>query len=378
MTLFPLINQEANRQYLYNIFKSGRVANAYLFYGEEGSGTEGFALEFAALLNCQAVSDQLCGSCPSCKTMLNLENPNLTLVYPIPARSEEANEDPFKRLKDDEIAEIQAAIRAKAKNPYHKIAIKKGLHIPINFIREISRTIYLASSQKGYKVVIIFDAHLLTEQAANAFLKILEEPPANSCFILTTSNPDELLPTIKSRCQSLFFPPIPPAELETYFANKGYSTNDVRLAVHLAAGNVLNASQLLESDLDTVKKTTLRIITALTAGDIAGVYNLTNSLGQIAREEPELFKQIMRALLFWIRDIQVMLSGQESTALIFQEYSSQIREFCQKYPVIDCHSMKTAVENCVDFLNHNVYINLALLEMFFNLRNSIKTGIVYV
>jgi len=250
MTLFPLINQTENRNLLRNIVATGRVANTYLFYGPEGSGTEGFALEFAAMLNCSSKSERPCGICQSCKQMKTLEHPNLTLVFPIQGSPDsKPGDSPFKKFKEGEMDEIRQIIQNKSRNPYDKIIVKKALIIPINFIREIKRHIYLAPQNGGQKVVVIFDAHLMNDEAANAFLKILEEPPDNSTIILSTAYPDQLLPTVQSRCQWLYFPPLPEDELKEFLIKKGYPLENIRLAIRLSGGNVSQLTQLIEHDL---------------------------------------------------------------------------------------------------------------------------------
>jgi|UPI00035E1233 DNA polymerase-3 subunit delta' len=378
MTLFPIINQKTNLELLHNIVKKKRVANAYLFYGEDGSGTEAVALEFAAILNCTAPEQRPCGQCPACKAMRGLEHPNLTLVFPIPIPKSSRSEDsPFKQLKEDELTEIHTAVRNKAANPYYKISIRRGLHIPINFIREINRSIYLTSATSGQKVVIIFDAHLMSEDAANAFLKILEEPPSFSTFILTTANPEQLLATIRSRCQALFFPPIPFAELEVHLKSKAATPYDARLATYLASGNLLLAEQLLENNLTEIKTYVSQTFAALANGDVKTVYQLTNDLSQIGRTESDYLKQILRGLVFWIRDMSLMRHGSDDGKLIFNEFATTLKELTQKFPLLNFAQMKQSVENCVDFLNRNVYINLAILEMFFNLRDCFKNGLAH-
>ncbi len=372
MSLFQLINQTENRRLLQNIIRNKRIANAYLFYGPEGSGAEGFAMEFAAMLNCQSTNEKPCGVCQACRQMKTLEHSNLDLVFPIPAPKEsEADESPFKQFKEDDMEAIRQIIQNKSHNPYDKILVKKALHIPINFIREIKRKIYLTSQAAGQKVVIVFDAHLMTEPAANAFLKILEEPPANSTFILTTSNPSALLSTIQSRCQWLYFPPLPEADLVTYLEGKGYPGENIRLAVRLSGGNVTRLIQLIESDLQPIKEMTLAIFMDIALWKISNLYQHIQKIVAANREDPEYFNQLMQSLLFWIRDAELIRNGRSSDDIIHFDYAERLNNFVNNYPAFDAQNMKTSVENCIDFINRNVYISLALVEMFFKLRNQL-------
>jgi DNA polymerase-3 subunit delta' len=374
MTLFPLINQEKNHEQLHNILKNNRVANAYLFYGPEGSGSEGFALEFAAMLNCQSTEKVPCGNCSGCRKMRRLEHSNLELVYPIPARQDQSDSDPFKKFTAAEMTEIQELIHVKSQNPYLKISVPKAKHIPINFIREIKRRTYLRSQESGWKVVVIFDAHLLTESAANAFLKILEEPPEKSTFILSTANLNAILPTIVSRCQAIHFPPLPTAKLKAHLLSQNITENRVNLIIRLSGGDVGKALNLVESDLDKLIELTLDILRMTAVWDIENIFKYVETLTLIYREDSARFQQILLAITFWFRDAAVLKEGIDPADVIHSELTAEIQKFVAAFPDFDPHSAISSVENCIDFINRNVYINLVLLNMFFQLNHAINPG----
>lgn len=375
MTLFPLINQKTNLDFLTNAIKHQRISNAYLFYGPEGSGSEGFALEFAAMLNCQSGTPTPCGTCNACKKIRRLEYSNLELVYPIPIRKDTiANDEPFKKFSLAEIEEIQDIIRNKAQNPYLKIKVPKAQHIPINFIREIKRRTYLRSQESGWKVVVIFDAHLLTEPAANAFLKILEEPPENSTFILSSSNINAILPTIVSRCQALYFPALSPDQLRDYLIQHNAPENYVNLIIRLSAGDVSQALSLIDTEIDQFVSLTLDILRSVAVWNIKSIYNFIESLAAIQREDTIRFKQILLSIAFWFRDAVILKNGSQSGELVHSALQEEISNFVRAFPDFDPFFALASVENCIDFINRNVYINLALLNLFFNLKQALHKG----
>ncbi|MBN2601686.1 MAG: DNA polymerase III subunit delta' [Candidatus Marinimicrobia bacterium] len=374
MTLFPLINQKKNLDYLRNIIKNERVGNAYLFYGPEGSGSEGFALEFAAMLNCGSESESPCGSCHSCKKMHCLEHANLEMVYPIPIRKDQGSDsDPFKKFTNAEIEEIQEIIQKKAQNPYSKIIIPKAKHIPINFIREIKRKTYLRSQESGWKVIVIFDAHLLTEPAANAFLKILEEPPEKSTFILSTSNINAILPTISSRCQPLFFPALAPSHLRDYLLTKNVPEDHIKLIIRLSAGDVNQAINLLDADIETFESMTLEIMRAVAVWNVKNIYNYVESLTALYREDSTQFNQVLLSVSFWFRDAILLKTQTDPEELVHSNLQEEIAKFVNAFPEFDPYFALSSVENCIDFINRNVYINVALLNLFFNLFQSLNS-----
>jgi len=375
MTLFSLINQKKNLALLQNIIRNRRVGNAYLFYGPEGSGMEGFAMEFAAMLNCHSKTDYPCGNCSSCRKMRCLEHGNLEMVFPIPRRKENsADSDPFKGFTSADMEEIQEIIHNKALNPYEKISIPNAKHIPINYIRETKRKTYLRSQEIGWKVVIIFDAHLMTEPAANALLKILEEPPKKSTFILTSSNMNAILPTIISRCQSIHFPSLAPTVLKDFLLTKNIPEKSINLIIRLSGGNVSQALRLAESDLQKIKDTTLDILRAIAVWNIEKVYKYVEKLSSLYREDSAQFNQILLSVAFWFRDAIVLKENSDESELIHSELVNEIKKFTNAYPDFDPYSASSSVENCIDFISRNVYINLALLNMFFNLYHALNTG----
>ncbi|RMF10448.1 MAG: AAA family ATPase, partial [Candidatus Neomarinimicrobiota bacterium] len=184
-----------------------RVGSAYLFSGPPGCGKEALALEFAGLMNGGDRSPEILERFRSCA------HENLKLVFPLRGARDSGskNDDPLKHLTAAEMEWLEAAIRRKAEDPFYKIEFPGATRIILASVRELRRTLYLKSLTGGKKVVVILDAHLLSAgeaTSANALLKILEEPPPDTVFILVTDHKFALLPTILSRCQQVEFPPL--------------------------------------------------------------------------------------------------------------------------------------------------------------------------
>ena len=142
-----------------------RLAHAYLFLGPRGSGKVEAAMTLAQALNCEREDHDACGRCDSCKTIASREHPDIHWVEP---------ESKSRRIQIDQIREFERAVSLKA----NRARVKAG---------------------------IVVDADCMSEGAANAFLKTLEEPPANTIIILLTAEPQRLLPTILSRCLRISF-----------------------------------------------------------------------------------------------------------------------------------------------------------------------------
>ena len=192
-------------------FKQGRVGHAYLFYGPAGVGKCKTAAVFAKLLNCEQPKNlEPCGFCTACRKFSTGNFPDLAIVEPV------------------------------------------GQSLKIEQIRALQEKIYLKSYEGKYKVIIIKEADLMTNQAANSLLKILEEPPQKTVFILLVSDLSKLPVTICSRCQLLAFTYLSDEILSKLLQEKGERSAAVLL---LAQGSVTKARQIMQADFrDKIEK----------------------------------------------------------------------------------------------------------------------------
>ena len=175
-----------------------KLPNAFLFHGNDGSGKEAHAIEFAALINCSNTNNnQICNICESCKRMKILQHGNLKIIHPMPrGKIKKTSDSPFDLLSKSEIENYKDQILLKSKNPYYKIRLEKSNSILINSIRSIKKELILSPIENGKNIVLIFEAEKLcypNNISANALLKTLEEPPENTLFILITANISQII-----------------------------------------------------------------------------------------------------------------------------------------------------------------------------------------
>jgi DNA polymerase-3 subunit delta' len=181
-------------QFFEKIILQKQLGHAYLFYGYEGSGKEAFAIELAKHLLCEKGPLQHCGECHSCQLTDNFWHPDLQIIFPVPSKS---------NLKT---GELQSHLKHKAENPFVSLSFPgKNTYITIDTIRELKNFVFEQPHQSDKKIILMFDTDLLRVEAANALLKILEEPPPYVYFFLITSHISKILPTILSRCQTIHF-----------------------------------------------------------------------------------------------------------------------------------------------------------------------------
>lgn len=243
-----ITGQEETKQKLLKEFDEKRIPNALLLYGPEGTGKMALALAFARLLLCQKPNgDDACGTCPSCLQMDKLVHPDLHFVFPVMKNGKET-------ISDDYIKEWREFL---LETPYPSLdkwsdKLKVGNSQPGIFSKEsddIIRKLSLKSSENGYKVMIIWMPEKMREDTENKILKILEEPPLKTVFIMVSDNPENILQTIKSRTQNIQIPPISEKNIAEALHNKWQlGEKDAADVAHLANGNMLKAIETITNN----------------------------------------------------------------------------------------------------------------------------------
>lgn len=245
MQFNEVIGQTAVKQQLKQMLTEERMPHALLFAGPEGCGKLPMALALAQKLLCQhpTADNEPCTTCQNCLMAQKLAHPDLHFIFPT-IKSKGQNSP---SVSDQFLTEWRQQI---ADTPYfsrqtwlNRLKVEKQQSLinvadAANIISKLSSV----SSQGGYRVVIIWLAEQMNLQCANKMLKILEEPPQKTVFILTSDHPERLLPTILSRTQRIDFSPLSTDELkeavETY---NGLEGRDALMVARAAAGSYINA-----------------------------------------------------------------------------------------------------------------------------------------
>ena len=205
------ISEINNWQFLKKIKNSNKIPHSMLFYGNNGVGKELAAIEFAAYINCKKpINDFACKTCVSCNKLINNNHEYMEYILPLPKGKITSKKDDInKSFTEKTLIEYNHELKTKLINPFHEINISGANTILINSIRSLKKRLYRTIEDDYYRVIILFQSEKLchpNNEAANSLLKILEEPPDKSIFILVTSKPNLLLDTIKSRCIEIYFP----------------------------------------------------------------------------------------------------------------------------------------------------------------------------
>ncbi len=268
MSLHPLIGHQVARHRLSRALARGKLPQVLAITGPAGVGKQRLALWLAQLAVCERPDSEPCGSCRHCRLVLGLGHADVHWIVPIP-RPRASDHD----KQVDEAAEAIAAVMEERRTkPLYTPADGMANHTMAT-VRLIQRRAALTSVEGGRRIFIIGEADRLVSQeaspeAANALLKLLEEPPPGMLFLLTTTDAGRLLPTIRSRVVPLRLDPLPDAEVREFLRERlrpalAEAALDDRVA--LAAGSIGTALQEGD-DMSRARRAAAQLLEAVLAG----------------------------------------------------------------------------------------------------------------
>ena len=315
--LHPLVGHEEVRHALVRAHGAGGLPAAILVHGPKGVGKQRLALWAAQLQICDQPGPQgPCGACRPCRMCLALEHPDLHWYFPLP-RPKGVSGDRLADALETARAEALAELRANPIQPSQGDELR-GLYLGL--IQGLRRKATLRPTMAACQVFVIADAEFLVPQesspeAANALLKLLEEPPPTSRFILTASEPGRLLPTIRSRTVPLHASPLPEDVVAGFLQRyAGAEADMARWAAALAQGSIGRALGFLPEGpetpgaLEARRQEALALLEAALAEGRAPGFNL--ALAQTAKEARRLV-ELFAFMEEWLRDLAAVAAGAE-------------------------------------------------------------------
>lgn len=359
---------------LVSVFKAGRVGSAYLFAGPRGCAKEVTALEWTRLLNCDQAAEAPCGSCPPCRGFMALQHPSLKLILPLPARERSESDDPLRALSKEEYTYLTEAIGEKSRDPFYKIEVPHAKRIPINAIRELRHWLYLKSSRKRIKTVLILDAHLLTQgqgEPANALLKILEEPPAGTTLILVSDQKARLFPTIISRCQRIDFPPLSGEGVRAVLEWGGVETSRAAAISGLAQGDLHRARALAAQPHQDVVVNLEALVTTVTGEEGGKWRTFINTHSRMAAGRPEEFRFQLYLLQLWFHSAYRLRLGLDPD-LELNGTTAGLEKFNRSYPQADLQGIVVALEEAQEAPARNLQLPLVLSNLLITINARLR------
>lgn len=297
-----IIGQEDIKARLLNMVRQGTIPHALLFSGPEGTGKLQMAIAFARYLLCKNSSENdSCGTCPSCYKMNKLVHPDLHFVYPVINKSK-SSQNPTRC--DDEIKSWREIITEKE---YFNLeewleslgAENKQAQIFAAESDIITNKLSLKSTEGGYKIAIIWYPEKMHPACSNSLLKLLEEPPQKTVFILVSNNPEMILETIISRTQRIEFKRLSENEITARLQQPPYSLDSASAQniSHICSGSWHKALQTIQ-------------------------------INEESQEYLEYFMQIMR--LAYARNVREIKALAETLASYGREWQKRFLTYCQR------------------------------------------------
>lgn len=360
-----LINQQRAKTYITRILKSDRMGHAYLLTGPQGSGKIALALAFAELINGVNHLTNL-GSYKFSKKSSWFTHPDIHLFLPMPSsysmddlrdRLELLSTNPYEIVDFNRRPELSDIESNKNKQAFY----------PIEYFKEEIRPKAFLKPNEGEKtVVILTEVELMRKEAANAFLKLLEEPSENIVFLLTTAHYDALLPTIQSRCQQIKLNTLSPDDIKT--ALNSYEDIPEQDAGYMARVSNGNYSLARFYDVDHIKKDRNEVISFLRNAYTQNAVELTDTINSWHKNRNiQGQDMLLNVLEMFLRDLMIYRSSQDDTFITNIDQIETIKKFCSNLKDAALDDMITEVNQCRPYIHQNVQAKMVFTTLAFRL-----------
>lgn len=306
------------------MLSTGKMPHALLFAGPAGIGKSLLAKLVAAGILCSSDDGKPCGHCHSCLLFSRSAHPDFTQITP------------------------------------------DGIAIKIDQIRLLKNFAALTPAVGTGRVCLIEDAELMTVQAANSLLKLLEEPPPGLVFILIAGTGKPLLPTILSRCRKVLFHALPTSVLEQALVDKGNEPAAAAVAARLSGGKMGKALALLAPDGLASRDMAVQLLASIEQADMTAVWEQTTKLAGL---EPRNIVTVLEFFLYLLRDLLVV-AGQYGEQLLYNiDLVQELAGLVPAWPESRCLVAVAAVKNTIRAIEGNANTRLALEELLINLKD---------
>ncbi|MDG5491083.1 DNA polymerase III subunit delta' [Psychroserpens sp. SPM9] len=322
MLFSEILGQEHIKNHLTKSADFGRVPHAQLFVGPEGSGTLPMAIAYAQYLLCKNTDGENTGANDACNLKFkNLSHPDLHFAFPV-ATNDKIKKHPVSAHFMEEWRQLNE------RQPYGNlfdwyrilgIDNKQG-QIGVDEAQDIVKALSLKSYEGGYKVLIIWMAEKMNTTASNKLLKLIEEPPNKTIFILIAEDEEQIIGTIRSRCQVLHFPPLAEEVIKNaLIKNYQIPDTDATKIAHQANGNYNKACDLVYSDSEDTQFEEWFVFWIRSAfkakGNKSAIHDLISWSETIAKTGRETQKQFLNFCLDFFR--QALLLNYNAEDLVF-------------------------------------------------------------
>jgi DNA polymerase-3 subunit delta' len=313
MLFSEIIGQEAIKKQLRLSVREGRIPHAQLFAGVSGIGKLQLALAYAQYLNCpNRTEEDSCGQCPTCLQFEKLQHPDLHFVFPI-VKTETADTcdaflEPWRQIiLNKHYFDLDDWHRALGVETKQSMIYEKESG-------EILHKLSLKPYGNGYKVMIIWQPEKMNITTSNKLLKLLEEPPAQTVFLLVTEHPEALLATIQSRVQTILVPRLEKETITKALVSQGMDVLKATDIARIANGSYLTALKKADETEENQKE----------LHDFIALFRDAYTVGVL--RDPQKKYESLKRLRQWSLDMADSKVGRERQKHFLQYAQQQVRE----------------------------------------------------
>lgn len=348
--------------------KNQRISHALLFAGPEGNGKLAIAVAYAQYLSCQNKNENdSCGECPSCKKYNKLIHPDLHFVYPVVKVK-----GITKPVSDDFIKNWREFILGNSYHSFNKWLEFLGVEnqqagIFAQESHEVIRKLNFKTYESEYKIMIVWMPEKMNITASNKLLKMIEEPPEKTLFILVSENSENLLKTILSRTQFVKIPKISKTAMFEKLKEKyNFADDKINEIVRLAEGSFLRAEEIILGGNETLNNNFelfAKMMRNCYSDKFVELISWTEQISKLGREKQKEF------LLYSLRMIRenfiFNISPENSERIVFlanreKSFSEKFNQFIHKNNI---EGLTTQFSNASKFIERNGYDRLVFLDL---------------
>lgn len=361
-----ILGQELAKSNIERIWNSGRWHHAYLLTGPSGSGKTAIALAMAELINGISHLTQLKGTGVSTKSSWVL-HPDIHVFFPVPsqvsisevrARLSLLSEQPYANVNFSHLSEATSGDKSKYKKAFY----------PLSYFEEAIRPKAYLTPNEGEKTVIILTRiETMRKEVVNAFLKILEEPPENVLFILTTDAVHTLTPTLVSRCQRIGLSSIAPELISDKLIMEHHlDTTTAQYLSHVCLGNYGMAIRFNPDQIREQRAYVIDYLRAAYAVDAPNLVRITEHW--VTHYHSEDMIQLLNVMEVFLRDIYMWMAAKTSSSIINQDQFEVIVKFSDHLNKARITEMMEQIRQFKATLvfNANMRISLIVLALRFS------------
>lgn len=353
---------EELKQRLINTFSQGKVAHAQLFSGSAGTSILPMTWAYATYLMCQNRTEtDSCGTCPNCSRMRKAIHPDVHWYFPKVSASDSGKYD---KVLAEALPLWRSFIES---NPYGGLEDwtlaygqeNKNLQLSREDSRQIFKNVSMRSVEGGFKIVFIWGIEFMHPTAANAILKILEEPPENTIYLMSTFNYDLLLQTITSRSQLIQVPPNTPEEIVDYLLARDITEMQAKQIAKISQGKIGQALTLLQTEEELAYKQFRDWMLACWNKDLSGLVKESEDFSKTGKANQRGFLTYAISL---IRNALIKLAGNQPV-IINQDEDSFVGKYAEKLGLGKLQEMYELLNEALQHLERNANPRITHLNL---------------